>query len=261
MRCVSFNIQRRPRESAPARAERIADCAAFLRELRADALCLQEVEPAAWPALRATLRPIAVAVHPRQDGRARGEAVPVLLLSRDWTAEDEDHFWFSETPEHPSAAWGAAHPRICSGLKLRSQNAAVPPVWIYSLHLDHRSQIARARSLELLERRVVSRLRGDETLVLCGDFNMPPYRQPLLHLARPGGPLRNATHFHPVEALTPTYLGWGPFHFLKGRIDHCLHSPEWTVNRYRAVAARRRGRRLSDHRALVVDLSPAERVP
>ncbi len=240
---------------------RMQAIAAFLTELRADLICLQEVTPAAWEVLRERLKPVAAEFCPRKDGRSEGEASPVLCFSRDWKKELSESFWFSETPDKPSQAWGAIHPRICSGLKLQHRNPTMKPLWALSLHLDHRSKPARANSLKLLDERVRRKFADGAEVIVCGDFNMPAYRKPLRELITGDGPLRNATHLHPVESLTPTYLGWSPLRLAKARIDHCLHSKGWKTEAYDAVLPDHQDLRLSDHRALSVDLSPVQSNP
>jgi endonuclease/exonuclease/phosphatase family metal-dependent hydrolase len=217
------------------------------------------VTPPAWRILEEKLSPVAVEFVPRGDGQKSGEGSPALCLSRDWKTEEQQSFWFSPTPERPSLAWGAAHPRICSGLKLRHRNPAMKPLWVMSLHLDHRSKNARANSLKLLGKRVRQKLAEGAEVIVCGDFNMAPYRKPLRELITGDGPLRDATHLHPVESLTPTYLGWSLLHLAKARIDHCLHSRGWKTDCYEALMPDHNGQRFSDHRALVVDLSPVQR--
>lgn len=231
----------------------------FLLQLCPDMICLQEVTPAAWDVLKNSLSPPAAEFCPRTDGRSKGEASPALCLSNDWTLEKKESFWFSETPEKPSRAWAAAHPRICSGLKLRHCcNPTMKPLWVLSLHLDHHSKIARANSLKVLEQRVRAKIRSGADVIVCGDFNMPSYRKPMRELLSESGPLRDATHLHPVDSLKPTYLGWSPLHLAKARIDHCLHTSGWKTDAYDAVMPRHQNQRLSDHRALSVDLSPSD---
>jgi len=230
----------------------------FLLQRVPDMICLQEVVPAAWTVLKQKLSPIAAEYCPRGDGYREGEASPVLCFSRDWDMIEKESFWFSETPDEPSRAWGAAHPRVCSGLKLQHRNPEMPPLWVMSLHLDHHSKQARANSLALLEQSVRRRLDDGAEVIVCGDFNMPAYRKPLRERITGDGPLRDATHLHPVDTLKPTYLGWSPLHLAKARIDHCLHSNGWKTDSYDAVMPHYQDQRLSDHRALCVDLSPSE---
>lgn len=258
MRIISFNVQFRRREPAARLRRRMSSIADFLLQLNPDLICLQEVTPAAWAVLSDRLQPLFAEFCPRDDGVRMGEAAPVLCLSDGWKPVARHSFWFSETPDRPSKAWGAAHPRVCSALKMQPNTFAGPPLWVMSLHLDHHSRQARIHSLDLLEQQVCEFRGAGAEVVVCGDFNMPAYRRPMRELLGAGGPLRDATHLHPVHSLTPTYLGWSPLRLARARIDHCLHSQGWAVDAYETLMPRYRDSRLlSDHRALQVDLSPS----
>jgi len=235
-------------------------CAAFLRDLHPDLLCLQEVRPAAWKLLRDRLPVRDAAYAPRIDGRAAGEGVPALLLSDQWHCAHKERFWFSETPDTPSVSWRAAHPRVCSVLRLRPANApdTSSALHLFNLHLDHRSRRSRARSLGLLRERIHSTAVSGDHIVICGDFNMPGYRKEVRDFLAGTPPLRDATHHHPIGAVRPTYLGWGPFRLAKARIDLCLHSPGLHADHYHAVTPEHRGQTISDHRAVVVDFSSSD---
>jgi endonuclease/exonuclease/phosphatase family metal-dependent hydrolase len=256
MRIISFNIQYRRRENAAARQHRMEQISAFLKSLKPDVICLQEVVPDGWATLVDQLQPCVMDYVPRGDGHSSGEGVPILCCTQAWSAEESMHFWFSETPEEPSRSWGAVHPRICSAMRLRKRTDETAALWIVNLHLSHNSQLARENSLKLLQRRLRSLSESGSEIMLCGDFNMPFYRRSLLDFAQ-NAALKNATHYHPVNLLKPTYLGWSPFRFFRARIDHCFHSSGWQVRRYQALLPDWNEDRLSDHRALVVDLSPS----
>ena len=232
--------------------------AGFLQQQCPDLVCLQEVTSSAWDVLKEKLSPQSAEFCSREDGQRKGEASPVLCLSKDWALEETDSFWFSDAPDKPSRAWGAAHPRVCSGLKLRHTNPTMLPLWVLSLHLDHHSKTARANSLVLLEKRVRAKLKSGAEVIVCGDFNMPPYRKAMRDLLSDKEFLQNATHYHPLDSLKPTYLGWSPLHLARARIDHCLHSEGWKTNDYEALMPHFQNQKLSDHRALSVDLSPSD---
>ena len=92
-------------------------------------------------------------------------------------------------------------------------------------------------------------------MVIGGDFNLTASSREYRSLLHAVPRLQDATEHHPLSSLKPTFRGWGPFQWAKARIDHCLHSREWICTDYRAVTPRTKGQPLSDHRALVVDLS------
>ena len=259
LRLLSFNIQNRRGEPAAVLQERMTQCAAFISSFTPDLVCLQEVVPEAWELLNTHLAPAASVYSPRIDGARHGEGAPLLLLNPAWTVRSQQSFWFSETPEHPSRDWKAVHPRVCSVLELTdpldpNQTASL---WIYNLHLDHRSGFARSQSLKLLRHRIREHSRPGDRILVCGDFNMPGYRKVVRDFLKPFPPLQDATLHHPIGMARPTYLGWGPFRLAKARIDLCLHSPSLHCPQYHAHTPDWKNNRISDHRAVEVKLSPA----
>lgn len=106
----------------------------------------------------------------RDDGQTEGEYAAVLFDTSKFNALDEGTFWFSDTPEIPgSKHWGNEITRICSWVKLKDTHTK-KVFYLYNLHLDHRSQPSREKSVELLINTI--RKQSDETpFVITGDFN------------------------------------------------------------------------------------------
>ncbi|MDF3131070.1 endonuclease/exonuclease/phosphatase family protein [Kiritimatiellaeota bacterium B1221] len=258
MRLVSFNIQNRQGESANAMRERVRNQAAFLRSLNPDVLALQEVTPDIWNCLREEFKGGVYEFTPRDGERGQGEGLPLAALNERFRILRKESFWLSETPDRVSRLRGAAHPRLCSAIQLSGGKQSG---WIFNVHLDHRSARVRSRSLEILREQILARVKPGEPRILCGDFNMPGYRKALRTFCEQTPGWEDATRFHPLGALRPTYLGWGPFRLAKARIDLCLHSSEWQVPSYHAVTPQWQGRKLSDHRAVVVELVSGSRRP
>lgn len=257
LRIVSFNIENRLGEPIGTRNSRLRHCAAFLKSLEPDLVALQEVEPTAWQCLRDELAVDEAVFTPRADGECTGEGVPVFRLNPDLAVLDHHSFWFSETPDIPSRSWRAAHPRVCSALRVG--DGAAQPLWLFNLHLDHRSRQARVRSLDVLRDHLRELTAPDDRIIICGDFNMPGYRKSLRNFLHGEPKLRDATQHHPIGALRPTYLGWGPLRLARARIDLCLHSQNLRVKSYHAVNPEWQGRWISDHRALVVEFATESR--
>jgi endonuclease/exonuclease/phosphatase family metal-dependent hydrolase len=254
MRLVSYNFQNRRGEPPAERQARCERCAAFLKYLKPDVVGLQEVTPDAWKELHRCLGEPASVYLPRVDGQHAGEGTPLFCLNNRIRIEEKGGFWFSETPDVPSLSWRAAHPRVCAFLQLRDPVAG--SCWLFNLHLDHKSRAARRNSLRLLRERIEEVTAVGERIVVVGDFNMPGYRKEIRSFLDGDPLLVDATRFHPVGALRPTFLGWGPFRLAKARIDLCLHTKGLRADRYQAVHPEWEDEVISDHRAVVVDLSP-----
>ncbi|WFB36656.1 endonuclease/exonuclease/phosphatase family protein [Kiritimatiellota bacterium B12222] len=251
MRLLSFNIHNRMKESSSLMKERMGDIASLVKSLHPDVVALQEVTPEAWEYLRKELNITEAEYCPREDGKEKGEGVPVFPLGSGCTITQQHSFWLSDTPDHPSRMQGAIHPRVCSAIRIAKGADAW---WVFNIHLDHRSPGVRRRSLDLLRTQIEALTEGEDPRLICGDFNMPGYRKILQQFCQSEPKWEDATQYHPVAALRPTYLGWGPFRLAKARIDLCLHTSGLRVGEYHAVNPCWQGRQLSDHRAIVVDL-------
>jgi endonuclease/exonuclease/phosphatase family metal-dependent hydrolase len=253
LRLVSFNIQNRKGEHPEALTHRMKACAAYVQSLQPDLLCLQEVTPDAYAVLKNKLRPVHHHFQPRKENFTRAEGVPILLMNDRLQCIQSGSFWFSTSPEISSKSWQAAHPRICSWMQLSRTGAT--DLWIFNLHLDHRSRRARRRSLHLLQEKIRHLTSPEDALLVCGDFNMPGTRKEIRHMAKQDPPLLDATRTHPIGFLRPTYLGWGPWQLAKARIDLCLHSARLQIDEYHARDPKWESEQISDHRALQLTIS------
>jgi endonuclease/exonuclease/phosphatase family metal-dependent hydrolase len=246
-RMATFNIQYAAADHWRRKQDRLLSA---LRRFRADVLCLQEIsaEGLSW-VHTAMGGPPCFGVG-RDDGVHAGEHVPIVLLNSTWTPVADGTFWFSETPERPSRAWGAAHPRICTWVRVTRPRA--PDLTLFNVHLDHRSRRARAASGHLL-RRYVEAKAADGRAVVCGDFNerradraLAPFRSaqpPLVDVAiKAGDP-------------TPTWRGIGPFGIGRARLDYVFADSRLAVRGYEIADHDIANRALSDHRPILVDFS------
>jgi len=199
---------------------------ALLRQWQPDVLGLQEPLLPQLDAIRRALPDYECVAVGREDGLEAGEFCPVFYRATRFERLEEGTFWFSETPDAPgSLGWGSRHPRICTWVRLREREGKA--FYVYNVHWDHESQLARENSARLLLDRMRTRPVGDPVIVL-GDFNAEADNPAVARLAGPDSPV-------PVSALTPEQRRQsGTFHGFTGEtsetpIDHILVSPEWTV--------------------------------
>ncbi len=107
----------------------------------------------------------------RSDGKTKGEYSAILYKKNKYEVLDQDTFWFSDTPEKvASTSWGNSIPRICTWGRFKEKSSG-KTFYVYNLHLDHRSQKSRERSVELLIRRINARKHSSDPFVITGDFN------------------------------------------------------------------------------------------
>jgi endonuclease/exonuclease/phosphatase family metal-dependent hydrolase len=253
LRLVSFNIQHRKGEHPDALTQRMQACAAFVKSLKPDVVCLQEVTPDAYTVLQQNLQSVHQHYQPRKENFTQAEGVPIFVMHPQLHCVRSGSFWFSTSPDISSKSWQAAHPRICSWMQLTRTDAR--DLWIFNLHLDHRSRRARRRSLQVLQDKIRQLTAPEDALLVCGDFNMSGTRKEIRRLAKKDPLLLDATRSHPIGFLRPTYLGWGPFQLAKARIDLCLHSTQLKVEDYHARDPEWESKQISDHRALELTIS------
>ena len=104
-----------------------------------------------------------------RDGGKRGEYSAILYKKDRFRATDSGTFWLSDTPGKPSKSWGNRYLRVCTWARLVEKKTD-KAFYVYNTHLDHQSQNAREKSVQLIMKNIMQRER-DEPFILTGDFN------------------------------------------------------------------------------------------
>ena len=179
---MSFNIRYGTANDGPdAWPRRRETVFALLRGEAPDLIGVQE-------ALRFQLDEIAQAVSGygeigvgRDDGLEAGEYAAILYATARLRVLDSGTFWLSDTPAVPgSMSWGNSITRICTWARF-AEIGSGRAFYLFNLHLDHRSQLSRERSVELLAERIAVRLHPDPVIV-TGDFNAGEENPAILYL-------------------------------------------------------------------------------
>jgi endonuclease/exonuclease/phosphatase family metal-dependent hydrolase len=237
VRVVSFNIRngRSPDglNAWPLRRRRLA---AEILALDADVVGLQEAYAFQIDFVLDHLAGYRRAGKGRRDGGRLGEHCAILSSPR-FEQLREATLWFGDRPHVPGSKLpGSAHPRIVTFARLRDR-ALGHSFEVVNLHLDHRSQENRERSVEQL----VQHLQEPVPRIVLGDFN-----------ARPANPVLGMMAAAGFTAALPLDAG-GTAHRFRGdvdgpQIDHIFVSPHWLVVDARVVRSTA-GQRLhaSDH--------------
>ena len=204
-----------------------------LRDSKADIIGLQEVLPLQLDAIASGLERYDSFSRSRERDGARGEAVPIFWRRDHWRLDPDhaNHFWLSETPEVPgSRSWDTACTRMVTVVHLlpARPSGGRSPIWVFNLHLDHRSAEARAKGAALVRRRIASRPRemGGEPVVIVGDFNATPGSSPVATLLAEGEDGSFVDAWASIENRTDdtprgTWNGWD-VDARDRRIDHIL---------------------------------------
>jgi len=158
----------------------------------------------------------------RDDGKEKGEFSAILYHRDRFQKIIEETFWLSETPSVPgSTSWGNSITRICSWIELRDRYSG-RYILVINLHLDHRSQKSREKSVELVLERFGEEI-ASRPVIIMGDFNAgednPAIRKMLefgseKNSGSTSGRLRDS-----FRVLHPEQKQAGTFNGFKGRRD------------------------------------------
>jgi len=189
-----------------------------------------------------------------------GEFNPIFYNHHVFYVMDSGNFWISEYPDQPgSSSWESRCKRICTWAKLvtKSNNSTI---YIFNSHLDHQSDLARRKGLELLFCKIQVLSFGFPA-ILMGDFNIDE-AQPLI---------QNATNPKDITVF-PTYMAnsktrsitepQGPKHTFTGwdnkllvAIDYILVKHDMAVYSYNVLDGKsEEGKFCSDHRPVCAEI-------
>jgi len=252
LKVMSFNLRygaaKDVDNSWPNRKDLVLDT---IRVSDPDLLGLQEVLGFQADFLKKNLPGYAFHGVGREDGKEKGEYVPLMYKTSRFALERSGHFWFSETPDEAgSKSWDSSLPRMLSWVALR--DLKTEKIFIFAnAHFDHRGKVARLESAKLMRKRWES-IEGNIPLIITGDFNTTEDGKPYEALVR--GSSENSAQLidsyrviHP--ARQPDEATFGGFRGIRNgsRIDWILHSEKFTTRNASINYTQDDGRFPSDH--------------
>lgn len=186
----------------------------------------------------------------REDGIKKGEFAPIFYRKKIWKVLQSDHFWLSETPEHPSKGWDAAHERIATWGLFENKKSG-KKLYVLNTHFDHRGKEARRQSVILLMNKMKA-IAGDHPFVIMGDFNFDTQSIPYLTMTTPEekGTIVDSKVMSRAVPLGPegTFSGFIVRETLPtAQIDHIFVDDQTRVSRFEVVNKSQNGRYPSDH--------------
>lgn len=222
-----------------------------IKESNPDLLGLQEVLGFQADFLKKNLPGYAFHGVGREDGKEKGEYVPLMYKTKRFVLERSGHFWFSETPDKAgSKSWDSSLPRMLSWVALRDLKNE--KIFIFAnAHYDHRGKVARLESAKLMRKQWES-IEEDFSLIITGDFNTTEDGKPYATLIN--GPddgsaklIDSYRVIHPQRQ--PNEASFGGFKGLRkgSRIDWILHSKKFTTRNATINYTQENGRYPSDH--------------
>ena len=175
----------------------------------------------------------------RDDGKEKGEFVPILFNHEQVTLLDKGHFWLSETPDVVgSVGWEAHLPRIVTWVKLSKQQREF---YVFNIHFSHVSELARQKSAEFLVK-YIPEIAHDIPVILTGDFNAQDQEYAYKVLTEKYLDSARAEN----AEIKGTFNGWGRETSAK-RIDYIFYSPDLHAADYQTHEIEDAGVYISDH--------------
>jgi len=101
----------------------------------------------------------------------KSEGVYIIYNAKRFECTASDTFQLSETPDvWGSSSWNSAYPRTCVWVQLKDRETD-KVFRFYNTHLDHESELARRKGMELTVGRINADVSAGMTAFLAGDFN------------------------------------------------------------------------------------------
>jgi endonuclease/exonuclease/phosphatase family metal-dependent hydrolase len=159
-----------------------------------------------------------------RDGGDKGEYSAILYRPDLFEVVDSGTFWLSETPGKPSRSWESACVRVCTWAHFQDRRTT-QAFFVYNTHLDHRSQLAREKGIELIAQTIGKR-QPSAPFLLMGDFNAAE-DNPIIAFLTKTAPTPLVDTFRAVQ---PEATEVRTFHGFKGgteggKIDYILVPP------------------------------------
>ena len=159
------------------------------------------------------------------------EGVYIFFDANRFECLESDTFQLSETPEKPgSKSWNTDCPRTCVWTRLKDRYGG-KEFLVYNTHLDHKSELARRKGMELVVSRLVEATADGTPAFLTGDFNCAPSEENAVGIA--GRALRDAAvaSESPHSGPDKTFTNWKPtahflidYIFVKGMVRVLSHT-------------------------------------
>ena len=190
----------------------------------------------------------------REDGKTKGEAVPIFYKFDRFELLDNGTFWLSATPgDTGSVGWDAALPRICTWGKFFDRSTK-RQFYVLNTHFDHMGRTARAESARLIID-FITKHTYDFQVILTGDFNSPSEDEPYSVLTNTQDGMSDVCQSinSPNACNEGTFNGFGNENDPQ-RIDMVFFKGRWEVVSYEVLKIKKGEVLISDHWPVVAEL-------
>ena len=144
----------------------------IIEDHRLDLIGAQELKENQVANLREALGPKGYKLVGRgRLAEGKSEGVYIIYNAKLFDCTASDTFQLSETPEvWGSSSWNSAYPRTCVWVQLKDRESG-KEFRLYNTHLDHESELARKKGMELTVGKINADVSAGMTAFLTGDFN------------------------------------------------------------------------------------------
>lgn len=187
----------------------------------------------------------------RDDGINKGEFCAIYYDAKKLSVINQSTFWLSDKDHMVSVGWDASMERICT-FGLFENKANKERVYVFNAHYDHRGQMAREKSSELIIRKIQEINIMNYPVILMGDLNAMPESKTIKTIANKmddGGKLAPNGIYGP----TGTFTGFKDI-IPERRIDF-IFVTGLEVTKYRHIDDRMKNNmHVSDHLPVLIEL-------
>ena len=193
----------------------------------------------------------------RDDGKHKGEHVPIFYRKERFDVVDKGNFWLSETPDKPgSKSWDTSITRMVSWLKLKDKPND-REIFVANTHFDHIGTKARAESAKLVLAQF-PKLAGELPVVLTGDFNTGPTSEPYRILTGKAAVttwlLADSRTNSKTEPTGPDAT-WNGFRQISDQQIDFIFTRGWKTERHAILTDEKDGKFPSDHLPVLAELT------
>ena len=216
-RIATFNMRTDCDKGEHAWTNRLPLVVKVVKDNGFDVIGAQELKTNQVAHLRRALGPegyVAIGRRRTFDSKYDTEGIYLLFSTNRFECLDSGTFQLSETPEVPgSKSWKTDCPRTCVWAKLKDGSGRA--FFVYNTHLDHMSEEARRKGMELIVSRMKAVTADGVPAFLLGDFNCAPSADNAVGIAERS--MKNAAAISETPHAGPekTFTNWKPTaHFL-----------------------------------------------
>jgi endonuclease/exonuclease/phosphatase family metal-dependent hydrolase len=198
----------------------------------------------------------------REDGKERGEFVPIFYNKNRLKVIEQSTFWLSETPQvHGGYSWDAKYGRTVTWGKFFDKKSK-KTFFFFNTHFDKDGEVSRIKNAEILVSKI-EEIAHEDPVVLVGDFNCVESSEPYQLLTAAQGREKTGekkkledTRYTAQEHTGPkgTISDFKTLVIPERKIDYIFVKNNVTVLTYSVVSTMWDGRFPSDHLPIVVKI-------